>query len=232
MNWIVTHWNIVFYIILLLALLLPRIPVIGKFFRGFNTLIHEAGHVLAAIITSGEVMEVNIFSDNSGNTLTKSKKKYAQILIALSGYPISALMGLFFIYLIHNKLYTPVVFIASSIVLLVWVISIRNTYGIIWSFCFLILNILLLYIQHTLYIKIFAVFYALILLCESVVSSFTLVALTNKNSKKAGDASNLAKLTKIPAIIWSLFFLLFSVICSLYAALNFFPRSFVLFTNG
>jgi tellurite resistance protein TehA-like permease len=42
-----------------LALVLPRIPVIGKWFNIINTAIHELGHALMALILEGNVKKLN-----------------------------------------------------------------------------------------------------------------------------------------------------------------------------
>ena len=48
----------VFYLIMLAAMLLVRVPGIGKILRTFNTLLHESGHVLMAMLLNGTVHEV------------------------------------------------------------------------------------------------------------------------------------------------------------------------------
>ena len=44
------------------ALLVSRIPVLGKFFRSTNTLIHESGHALLTLLTSGNVVSTGTSS--------------------------------------------------------------------------------------------------------------------------------------------------------------------------
>jgi hypothetical protein len=100
MSWINSNHQILFYVLLITAILLTRIPVLGKYFRSVNTLVHEAGHAFATLLLSGEVIAVNLFADTSGTTVTKAKGKFSQALIAIAGYPVSALTGcIFFLFL-------------------------------------------------------------------------------------------------------------------------------------
>jgi len=50
-------------------------------------LIHESGHALFALLSSGEVYEVELFSDRSGTATTKTNGKFSRFLVALMGYP-------------------------------------------------------------------------------------------------------------------------------------------------
>ena len=54
-------------------------------------------------------------------------------------------------------------------------------------------------------------FYAVMILTESVVSSFVLVVLSFKDASKAGDATNLENITHVPAPIWALLFLSYTL---------------------
>ena len=92
-------------------------PIIGKVFRVFYTMIHELGHALMAMITSGEIISISLFADTSGNTITKSKGKFEQFLIAIAGYPIAAVLVFVFFYLIHIEKTNMVLFIFAGIAL-------------------------------------------------------------------------------------------------------------------
>ena len=68
-----------------LALVLPRIPVIGKWFNLINTAIHELGHALMTLIFEGSVRKIELFNDASGTTTTSTKTKFGGLLVALIG---------------------------------------------------------------------------------------------------------------------------------------------------
>jgi hypothetical protein len=202
--------TLVFYLLLGIALLLTRIPLIGKYFRSVNTMIHEAGHAFMTLLVSGEVIAINLFADTSGNTVTKAKNRFLQILIAISGYPVSAATGLLFLFLCSKGYHLHILFTLVSITLLLMVLSIRNSYGMFWAGTFTLINLLLIYFNNASWIIVASTFFSLIILVDSVLSSLVLFVISIKTPKKAGDASNLEKFTRIPAVVWSILLLAFS----------------------
>jgi hypothetical protein len=223
MNWLDSNPQILFYILLLTAIFITRIPVLGKYFRSVNTLVHEAGHAFMTLILSGEVIAVNLFADTSGTTVTKAKGKLAQSLIALAGYPVSVLTAWLCLFLFHNNYHLYILFILTSIALLIMILSLRNAYGLFWAGTFIVLNLLLIYFDNKTVTNAFAAFYATIIFTDAIISSFILMILSIKQPKKAGDASNLQKFTKIPAAIWAFLLLAFTLFISWLSVINYFP---------
>jgi preprotein translocase subunit SecG len=50
-----------------------------------------------------------------------------------------------------------------------------------------------------------------------------LLVLSIKQPKKAGDASNLQKITKIPAAVWAILLLVFTLFISWLSVIHYFP---------
>jgi len=224
MNWLESNTELSFYILLLVAVFLTRIPLIGPYFRGINTLIHEAGHVIATLLVSGEVIAVNLFADNSGTTVTKAKGKLSQIFISISGYPVSALMGLLCLFLLYKGYYLYIMFSFTSITLIIMVLSLRNMYGLFWAGTFVVLNLLIIYFNNKNLIYLFSAFYTLVVFTDAIISSVILMILAMKQPKKAGDATNLSKTTKIPAAIWAFLLLGFTLYVSWLSVIKYFPK--------
>lgn len=220
---ILENKDTVFYIFLLLALFLSHIPILGKYFRSVNTLIHESGHALATLVLSGEVIAINLFSDTSGNTVTKSKSRFSQIIISLSGYIFSSAVGLIFMMMINKYLYTYILIILTSLALLIMILSIKNTYGLFWTGTFVTLNLLLLYFNNAESLYYLSLFYSLIIFTDSVFSAFVVLILSIKQPKKAGDASNLQKSTGIPSFFWGLLFCGMAIFSAFIAVSKYFP---------
>ena len=223
MDWLDSHPQLVFYILLLIAVLLTRIPVLGKYFRSVNTLVHEAGHAFTTLILSGEVIAVNLFADTSGTTVTKAKSKFAQALIALAGYPVSALTGWLCLFLLYKGYNLYILFILTSIALIIMILSLRNIYGLFWAGTFVVLNLLLVYFNNKTLIYAFAAFYSVVIFTDAIVSSVVLFVLAIKQPKKAGDATNLQKITKVPVVLWALLLLAFTLFISWLSVINYFP---------
>lgn len=82
-----------FYIILLACIALVYIPFIGKYVRLISTMIHEGGHVLMGLLLGERIVKVNLFSDASGEANVTVSNKFKKLLIAIVGYPSTALMA-------------------------------------------------------------------------------------------------------------------------------------------
>ena len=223
MDWLSSNHTFFFYILLFTALLLTRIPLLGKYFRSLNTLVHEAGHAFVTLILSGEVIAVNLFADTSGTTVTKAKGKFSQILIALAGYPTSALIGWLCLFLLYKGYHLHILFILTCIALIIMILSLRNMYGLFWAGTFIVLNLLIIYFNNSTIIYGFAAFYSVVIFTDAVISSFVLLVLSIKQPKKAGDATNLQKFTKIPASIWGILLIAFTLFISWLSVINYFP---------
>jgi hypothetical protein len=189
-----------------LALLLPRIPVIGKWFNLINTAIHELGHALMALMLDGSVKKIELFNDASGTTTTSTKTRFGGFLVAIIGYPFSSLASYFIFYLLsvgYDKGFIIGISIIFLFMLLLWV---RNIYGAIWILAFCGINGYLIYINDTHYIKIAALLYAVFIAVDAVFSALTVLFLSIKQKDKAGDATLLKKHTGVPAFIWGILF--------------------------
>ena len=202
-------------VFVVVSLLLPRIPVVGKFFNIINTGLHEFGHALMALLLDGEVHKIELFKDTSGSTVTQTKHKAAAFLISLAGYPFAASVGWFSFYLVKHGAATGLVIGLTVLFVVMLLFWIRNWYGALWVVLFTGITALLLFLDDAQYAEYVAMFYAVMILTESVVSSVVLLVLSFKDSSKAGDATNLANLTHVPAAIWSLLFLAYTlwVVC-------------------
>ncbi len=205
-------WGIpVIYYLIAVAFLLPRIPVVGKFFNIINTLVHEFGHALFALLCNGQVMKIQIFSDTSGVTVTKSRSTFASVIVSMAGYPFASLAAFVCFFTLKAGYEQGLVLALSILFLFMLILWIRNIYGVIWVVLFLSINALLIfYFKKTDYIQLAAWFYSLMILIESVWSTLVLLFLSIKNKSQAGDATNLAKFTRIPAVVWALLFTAFA----------------------
>ncbi|MDR0971788.1 MAG: M50 family metallopeptidase [Bacteroidales bacterium] len=205
--------NIYTIIIIALVILIIRTRKLGIVFRSINTLIHEFSHAIIAILTGGSVLNIKLNENASGECVSKSKTKTKQFFVSLAGYPLSALFSYFLFYSIGKgwQEYIFYFFIVISIVTLIF--WIRNTYGTIWILCFLVLNLCIVFIPSFINIigNYVLILFGVIIAIDNLLGCFTLLYISITNHKKAGDATNLRKLTHIPAFFWALFFTLFSL---------------------
>ena len=215
--------DIIIYIFIIASFLPGRIPFAGKYFRLINTLLHESGHAIFSLLTNGSVEHIELFSDTSGVTLTKNRSKFSAFIVSLSGYPFASACALLFFYLIKHDNFPVILYILLSLITINLILFVRNTYGIIWLLSLAAAIIALMYIKTELPVLIFIYLVSSLSLSESVVSTFVLIKISLKTPKKAGDAANLAKSTHIPALIWSLCFLVFALFCFYIIVFSLFP---------
>lgn len=219
-----------FYLLILLSIILTRIPYLGKFFRVINTMIHEFGHASMALILKGEVVKINLFSDTSGNTLTKVNGKFSTFLVSISGYPFSSIVAFFIFYLINNSFTIFAIIIFMGFALISLILFVRNSYGIIWLLFFLIASGVILQYNSFRILYFWSVFNGSLLLIDSIVSSFVLLKISIQNPSGAGDANNLKKITHLPSWFWAFIFVSINVYIAYITILISFPSIKNIFT--
>ena len=211
----------VIYYFIGLSLILPKIPFIGKIFHIINTLMHEFGHAIMTLFLQGKVYSIEIFGDTSGSTTTQSANKFTSFLIAISGYLFSSSFSWISFYILdlgYHLYFIIGLSVLFFIMLLLWV---RNRFGLIWILLFCLLNGLLIYYAEYKWIKYVALFYATIILVESISSTLVLLYLSLFKTKESGDAYNLQRMTHIPAFIWAFGFVAFACFVGYYIFKNF-----------
>lgn len=197
-----------FLLYLIVAVILLHIPVLGRYVAVIQTLIHEVGHGLAAIICGGKVRKIHLFANTEGLAFTAHANWFSRFVTTLSGYLFASAFSFFSIWLITIGAFELLLYIYAGICLTALVLWIRNLYGFLWIICassfFLWLTVYgsMLLKVHTLQLLTCIIF------VQSIKSAFIVLHLSFKKPMTAGDATSLAKMTKIiPAFIWgNLFF--------------------------
>ncbi len=217
------EYTLSFYLLLVLSFIFLRIKYINKPIRGFNTLIHESSHAITSLLFQGRIVEIRLFSDTSGLTITENKSRFSSIIVAFVGYPMPVLFALGMLWLNDHGMDYITLYILLSIVIANLILFVRNAYGIIWLLSFIAICILLLIYGGELSIGFFVLFLVFILLTSGIYDTFLLMLLSFKKGHSAGDASTLHKLTGFPAQFWAILFLLLNSMISLYVILTYFP---------
>ncbi|HRS53327.1 MAG TPA: M50 family metallopeptidase [Bacteroidales bacterium] len=191
------------------AILLTQVPYIGKYFKVIYTLIHESMHATTALIINAEVIQIELFSNTSGTTLTKYSSNWKKFIISFVAYPFSIIISWGLYYTALKGFYWYGLLSFLIIIILNLTFFVRNIYGIFWLISFGIIIGIILYFKNILAISIVLYIIAGIILIESIISVFQLLILSLKNLKQTtGDVKNIQEITKIPAIFWIIIFLL------------------------
>jgi hypothetical protein len=195
-----------FYAIIIIALVLTRLPFIGKFVRVVNTMIHESGHAIFALLTSGSIVKLDLFQDTSGAAKTQSKYYLGKVLVSLAGYVFASASAFFLFYLLKKEMYDFVLYILGGFAIINLIFWVRNSYGIFWLISFIAIIGGVIYYKNPTATFATAVLFSAISAIEALVSAGVILYISINASQQAGDAKNLKEYTYIPAVIWGLFF--------------------------
>ncbi|MFN3341439.1 MAG: M50 family metallopeptidase [Flavobacteriales bacterium] len=190
----------------ILALLLLRIPAIGPYFRGLNTMFHESGHAFFALLLTGKFSKVDLHADTSGSCKYTISGWLRDLFINLGGYPFGTAAAVAMFYFLH-KGNTDYVFygLAGWLILnlLFWV---RNRFGWFWILTYGAMLAGCYYLQNEALTYYFLFFSAALNLMEAVYSSLVILWLSADEPGHAGDTTNLRQITYVPAVVWGLVF--------------------------
>lgn len=222
-NWITTNNVLAFYGLMAISFILNRLPFAGVFFRTVNTLLHESGHAIGAIVTSGEVIKIDLNKDTSGVAETKSNGKAGAFITSFAGYPFAAIASSLLLVLAINGQHKLVAFILLSFLLLNLMLFVRNVFGILWILLFSALIIVSVYFADDLLLKLLILFISLIAFTETLASTLLITYLAMTKPKKSGDMANMQKTTGIPAAFWAMVNCFIVLAVLYYTVIHYFP---------
>ncbi|RJX38701.1 M50 family peptidase [Paenibacillus pinisoli] len=201
-------------LLFIVVLILTRFIPFSEFFRNVNTLVHELSHGLAALLLQGRVMEIHLYADQSGVTWTQFQEGWMIIPIGLAGYVGASLFAmLLFILFRKDNLKTGLTIIAIMAGLAA-ILFVRNGYGFAWSVGFAAVTAAVAFLAPRWLQQGYYLLIAFLCLVESVVSAFVILYLALQSPGSAGDATNLAKATGVPALLWGFVFVAFALWCA------------------
>jgi Peptidase M50B-like len=182
--------------------------------RNAVTIAHEGGHGLVALLSGRQLNGIRLHSDTSGLTVSRGKPTgLGMILTAAAGYTAPSLVGLCGALLLAANHITALLWGATAL-LVAMLIMIRNAYGaltvIIAGGAFLVVS----WLADSEVQAGFAYIVVWFLLIGGVRPPFELQRKRRYGSARDSDADQLARLTRVPAAFWLLFFHLVSL-CSL-----------------
>lgn len=194
------------FVYLIVAYVISQVPFLGRYLAIFNTLIHESGHAIAALLLNGKVYSIKLFSNTAGEALTGQRGWISNVIISYSGYTFSSITAYACFILLHKGYMSFILYALLLIALLNLILWIRNMYGAIWLVSFIALCGWSLHSGSSSVQTNLAFFLSSVLLTQSVSSALQIFMLSVVRRKSAGDATSLAHYTKIPAFIWGFLF--------------------------
>jgi hypothetical protein len=197
----------------LVALVLVLVPIAWRTSRHVVTIAHEGAHGVAALLGGRRLSGIRLHSDTSGLTVSRGRPTGpGMVATAFAGYVGPALLGLGAAYLLSRQHALAVLWLAVLLLALL-LLQIRNFYG--------------LYAVLVAGLGVFAVSWwgsgAVQSLAAYTGSWFLLVAaprpvLELQQARRRGraretDADTLARLTRVPGLVWVLVFLAVTGAC-------------------
>ncbi|MFT5814892.1 MAG: hypothetical protein ACI9VT_002661 [Psychroserpens sp.] len=185
-----------FWLMLLTALIILQLPFISIPFKWLESYFHEISHGLAALLTGGSIVQIQLFPNGAGLCTTRGGSAF---FISFMGYGGAILWGTLLFYLAssHQKIAQVcsillVGLLASSI--LMWVRDLLTLFIVLFLLILVLVKIKYSsqkYLQKSLQVT------GLLVLLNSLMSPLYLL-----DGQSRGDGAALADITYIPEIIW------------------------------
>ncbi len=197
------------------AAILTRLIPFSDWFRMLDTMIHELGHAVMTLLMSGRVLRIVLNPDHSGVTYSVlASSGWSQVAVSLSGYISASLFAIALFYGRYKQQQRAGIVIISVIALVMMILFVRSGYGLWWLVLFIVVNLVFFFIGGRI-LNFYYLLLAFLCLEESVMGPFTLLLRSFTDPNQAGDASNLAQITIMPAFAWSLLFFIISLFCAM-----------------
>ena len=197
------------------AFAVTAMPAAWRRTRHLVTIAHEGAHGLAALLSGRRLSGIRLHSDTSGLTVSKGRSTGpGMVLTAAAGYVGPALVGLGAAYLLTRGHAVGVLW-ALLVLLALLLLQIRNFFGL-WSV--LVAGAALFAVtwwaspQVQLVAAYLVTWFLLLAAPRAVVE---LQRHRHRGQGRSSDADVLARLTRLPGLLWVGFFLVVTLGCLL-----------------
>lgn len=174
------------------------------------TLVHEFAHAVLALLTSGEVHEMNLHFDTSGFVIASPDSEEGGLITTFGGYTLPCIISIA-CYILLDLQYASFVLVLFVAMAALSFVFIRNWYGFFWLTGFIMLLVAVYMKTTPVIIEHVAMFLTGILFAGSVYGGWRICVMSFMSPDDAGDATSLAERTFIPAQIWGIIFLFVSL---------------------
>ncbi|CAN5248577.1 M50 family metallopeptidase [soil metagenome] len=189
-----------------IALALVLLPVTWPRVRLGVTVIHEAGHAVVAVLVGRRLQGIRLHADTSGLTVSRGKPTGPGVVAMMAaGYLAPAAVGIGAALLLAAGRGVAMLWLLLLLMaaLLVWV---RNLYGLVTIVVAGVGVGLLTWYGGTQTQSVVAYLIAWILLLAAPRPLIEILG-TGRTRRRTTDPDQLARLTRIPALVWTLLLL-------------------------
>ncbi|WP_432835522.1 M50 family metallopeptidase [Dactylosporangium sp. CA-092794] len=195
------------------ALLAVLLRPVWKVMRNFVTIAHEGGHALAAVLSGRRLSGIRLHSDTSGLTLSKGRPNGpGMVITGLAGYITPSLLGLGAAAILGIARITILLWLLL-VLLVLMLIMIRNFYGVISVVVAGAIIFVVSWFADGQVQGAFAYAFAWFMLLGGVRAVFELQQSRFRRQAPNSDADQIARLTRVPAIVYVGFFVIVVLAC-------------------
>ncbi|WP_129840638.1 M50 family metallopeptidase [Streptomyces sp. RFCAC02] len=200
------RWLVVAAAVVACAAVLP--VGVWRWTRATITIAHEGGHGLVALLTGRTLQGIRLHSDTSGLTVSRGRPTgVGMALTAAAGYTAPSLLGLGGAFLLAAGRTTALLWGATAL-LLALLVMVRNAYGALTVVVTCAVFLLVSWLTGPDVQAAFAYVVVWFLLIGGVRPVLELQGKRGRGAAPDSDADQLARLTRVPALLWVLLFLL------------------------
>jgi hypothetical protein len=185
-----------FFILLFVAIVIKQLPLVSIPFNWLESYFHEVSHGIAAMLTGGEVLRIQLFTNGAGLCTTQGGISF---VISFAGYAGATLCGwgIYKLASAHKKI--AQIFSISLFLLLLSSIVFWGRDLLTWFILGVLACLFLLTIKlhKTYYLQRLMQLIGLLILLNSLSSPSYLL-----DGRHLGDGAALASITYIPELIW------------------------------
>lgn len=187
--------------------------------RNVVTMVHEAGHALAAVLVGRRLQGIKLHSDTSGVTVSRGKPEGpGMAFTAMAGYLAPSVLGLLFAGLLGANL-VGTVLVLIALLLLGVLVMVRNAYGVFTVVASAAVLALVAFVAPVEVQAPFSYLVTWFLLFGGVRPVAELQIKRRRGEARDSDADQLGRLTAVPPVLWVLMFAVATISCLFAGAL-------------
>ncbi|WP_246047069.1 M50 family metallopeptidase [Colwellia ponticola] len=207
------------YFLLIASIIIRQIPIASIPLNWLESYFHEISHGIAALITGGEIMRIQLFASGAGLCTTRGGLNF---VISFFGYAGATLWGWLLFTLANSHQRTAQVFSGVMIVLLLASIVFwaRDLLTIIIIACLAFMFVLTIKVRRLYYLQLLLKFFGVSILLNSLFSPTYLF-----DGRDVGDGAALASMTMLPELAWVLLWCVIAI-AALYSLMKSNKRSY------
>jgi len=185
-----------FFLLLIAGIVIKNLPLVSIPFNWLESYFHEVSHGIAAIVTGGHIVRIQLFANGAGLCTTQGGISF---VISFAGYAGATLWGWGIYKVASSHQRVAQIFSILILALLISSIIFWGRDPLTWFILVVLAVIFLLTIklQKINYLQRLMQLFGLLILLNSLSSPSYLL-----DGRHLGDGAALASMTFIPEIIW------------------------------